>query len=197
MPVQLSIVVKPLSASCAVALASLLAACGVASDHESSHCDHVIVEIQNAPIPIFLGVCSERAASLPNLSSLLANTSSAEDVLTRIEGRNLQEGVGPLAVLVAGAEPSTGRTKNGPRFCLLGGEGVQLLVLRAEDCPGKSESQKILETASRLAQQMSWRLLERGEKARFRDALLQRLEGLPADVEDVRLLGYNLTEPVP
>ncbi len=197
MPVQLSIAVKPLSASYAVVLAALLAACGVASDHGASHCDHVIVEAQSAPVPIFLGVCSEHVASLPDLSALLANASSAKDVLTKVESRNLQESVGPLAVLVAGAEPSVGRTKHGPRFCPLGGEGVQLLVLRAEGCPGTAESKKILETASRLAQKLSWQLLGEGGKARFRGDLLHRLKGSSADVEDAWLLSYSLTEPVP
>jgi hypothetical protein len=187
---ELPKVTRIVAATYGVALVLLLTACDVMSRDRSGQCSYVIVEAQATPVQVFLGVCSEQVASIPDLRPVMAGISSAEELLNKVGS------IRPLAIFVAGAVPSAGRTRTGPGFCALRGEDVQLLVLMStERCPSKSESQYIVRTASRLSHELSWSLLDPDGKTRFRDALLRELQD--SNIEDLRLLSFSLGEPVP
>jgi hypothetical protein len=183
--------------TCAVLLA-LLVGCEISGrTSTSSQCDYVIHAVQDAPTPVFLGLCRERARALPDLHRLVADVPPAESLLERVQEVDLKGDIGPLAVFVAAGKPSTGRTKDGPSFCVLEQEDVRLLVLRATGCPGEAESRAILESASRVTHELSWTLLDATSEARFRDEMLRELDASGVDAEDIRLLAYSLGEPVP
>lgn len=184
-------------AACAVALALLLGGCEVSSRASGSQCDYVIVDAQDSPTPVFLGLCQESVPELPALGSLMADAPPAATLLLRIKDKDLRGHIGPLAVFVAAGMPSTERTADGPSFCMLARDDLHLLVLRAAGCADEVESRQILEAASRVAHELSWTLLDPAGETRFRDALLKELEASTVAAEDIRLLSYSLGEPVP
>ena len=198
MPIELQALARVAATVCTVALVPFLGACENAGRASlSSRCDYIIVDAQGTPILVFLGLCKERVGAIPDLRPLVADAPPATELLKKIQNSVSEGKIGPLAVFVATATPSTERTKDGPSFCILRQEDVHLLVLRAAGCPGDAENRKILEAASRLTHELSWALLHSTGETRFRGALLRELEDSGVDAEDVRLLNYNLGEPVP
>jgi hypothetical protein len=184
-------------AACAVLLA-LLVGCEISGRAStSSQCDYVILVIQDAPTPVFLGLCKESVRALPDVQRLVADAPPAESLLKRVKDVDLEGDIGPLSVFVAAGKASSGRTKDGPSFCLLEQEDMRLLVLRATGCAGEAENRKILEAASRVTHELSWTLFDPTSETRFRDAMLRELEASGVEAEDVRLLSYSLGEPVP